>query len=169
MVENILSACGITRLKQTKFSFGTTSAIITNLGLIVGLDKIAHPRLSMISAILVIALADNISDSLGIHIYQESECLDSREVWMSTLSNFLARLLVSLSFIVIIVALPLRVAVPVALGWGLLLLSVLSYTIAKVRGVDRRMAIIEHLSIALVVVLASNFLSKWLLAYISKF
>ena len=100
MINFIKEKC---RLTQTKFSFGATSAIITNLGLITGLDKLAHPQLSIITGILIIAVADNIADSAGIHIYQESECLGSKEVWFSTLSNFLTRILVSLAFIFLIV------------------------------------------------------------------
>ena len=58
MINFIKEKC---RLTQTKFSFGATSAIITNLGLITGLDKLAHPQLSIITGILIIAVADNIA------------------------------------------------------------------------------------------------------------
>jgi len=166
MVEKIIKSC---RLKQTKFSFGATSGIITNLGIIVGFDKVAHPRLSIVGAILIIAIADNISDSLGIHIYQESECLSSKEVWFSTATNFLSRLLVSLSFIVLVLAMPLAFAVTCSVIWGLFLLSILSYTIARTRGVNPRLAIFEHLCIASVVILASNFLSTRLMGIVAKF
>src|SRR5512136_1530455 len=96
---------------QTKFSFGAASAIITNLSLIVGLDTVSHPQLTIIGGILVIAFADNISDSLGIHIYQESEHLSQKEVWLSTSANFFTRIFVSLTFIFWIIALPLQAAV----------------------------------------------------------
>ena len=120
----------ICRLKQTKFSFGAASAIITNLGLITGLRSSAHAKLSIISGILLIALADNISDSVGIHIYQESECIQTKEIWISTLSNFMTRLLVSLSFIPLVIFLPIGLAVVCAIILGLLLLAIISYTIA---------------------------------------
>jgi hypothetical protein len=70
----------LARSAQTRFSFGATSAIITNLGIITGLDTLTHPKLSIIGALLVIALADNLSDTFGIHIYQESEYLGTKEV-----------------------------------------------------------------------------------------
>lgn len=166
MVEKIIRSC---RLKQTKFSFGATSGIITNLGIIVGLDKVTHPRLSIIGAILIVAIADNISDSLGIHIYQESECLSQKEVWSSTVTNFITRFLVSLSFIVLVLMMPLAFAVTCSVIWGFFLLSILSYTIARIRGVNPRQAIFEHLCIASVVILASNFLSTRLMGFVSRF
>ena len=149
-------------MTQTKFSFGATSAIITNLGLITGLDKLAHPQLSIITGILIIAVADNIADSAGIHIYQESECLGSKEVWFSTLSNFLTRILVSLAFIFLIVSFPLKMAVFASVVLGLFLLAIMSYSIAKNRGTNPYLSIIEHISIAVLVIIASHFASQWI-------
>jgi len=120
MLNSIKNKC---RLYQTKFSFGASSAIITNLGLIAGLRTEVHAKLSIISAMLVIALADNTSDSVGIHIYQESECLKTREIWLSTCTNFFSRILVSLIFIALIFFLPIKIGVICFLIWGLLLLS----------------------------------------------
>jgi hypothetical protein len=68
-------AMNLQRLKSilpTRFSFGATSAIITNLGLIVGFDSLSNPKSSIIRSMLVIGIADNISDTLGMHVYQES-------------------------------------------------------------------------------------------------
>jgi len=151
------------RLYETRFSFGATAAIITNLGLIAGLRTGVHAKISIIGAMLVIALADNISDSVGIHIYQESECLDIRETWVSTLTNFLTRVLVSLTFIFLVFFLPLKLAVWFSLIWGLLLLGFMSYKIAKDRGVNHYTAILEHVGIALLVILASNYAGKFII------
>ena len=148
---------------STKFSFGATSAIITNLGLIVGLDTLAHPKLSIVGGILVVALADNISDSFGIHIYQESEFISEKEVWFSTLTNFLTRLFVSLTFIFLILTLSINLAVTYSIIWGLALLTIMSYTIAKARKMNPYAVILEHISIAVIVIIASNFLGKFLI------
>jgi len=149
---------------QTKFSFGATSAIITNLGLIVGLRTGEHAKIGIIGTMLAIALADNISDSVGIHVFQESECLETHEIWVSTFTNFMTRILVSFSFIFLILVLPLNMAVVSALIWGLLLLAVLSHVIAKNKGINPYAAILEHISIAVLVIVASNFLGKIILA-----
>ena len=151
------------RPRQTRFSFGATSAIITNLGIVTGLDTLTHPKLSIIGALLVIALADNLSDSFGIHIYQESEHVGKKEVWISTLTNFFTRLFVSLSFIILIIALPIKPAVICSVLWGLSLLSVMTYTIAKQQKINPYPAILVHVGIAILVVIASNFAGKFII------
>jgi VIT1/CCC1 family predicted Fe2+/Mn2+ transporter len=115
---------------------------------------------------LVIALADNISDSVGIHIYQESECLDMREIWLSTFSNFFTRILVSFTFISLVLFLPLNIAVISSIIWGLLLLAVMSYVIARSRKINPYLAILEHLSIAVAVIIASSFVGSFILSRI---
>jgi VIT1/CCC1 family predicted Fe2+/Mn2+ transporter len=152
------------RPTQTRFSFGATSAIITNLGIITGLDTLVHPKLSIIGALLVIALADNMSDSFGIHIYQESEHLSKKEVWLSTLTNFFTRLFVSLTFVALIILLPIKFAVVCSIGWGLLILTVMSYAIARQRKISPYPAILTHTIIAVIVVAASNFIGAFLIA-----
>ncbi|MGA2172776.1 MAG: hypothetical protein ABSG82_07185 [Sedimentisphaerales bacterium] len=152
------------RPRQTRFSFGATSAIITNLGIITGLDTLTNPKLSIIGALLVIALADNLSDSFGIHIYQESEHVGKKEVLISTLTNFFTRLLVSLSFIILIIALPIKPAVICSVLWGLSLLAVMTYAIAKQQKINPYPAIIVHVGIAILVVIASNFAGKFIIA-----
>jgi len=156
------------RPRQTRFSFGATSAIITNLGIITGLDTLSHPKLSIISALLVIALADNMSDSFGIHIYQESEHVGKKEVWISTLTNFLTRLLVSLTFVALIIVLPVNLAVISSVVWGLFVLTVMTYTIAKQRNISPYPAILTHIVIAAVVVIASNYIGAFVIAGFQK-
>jgi vacuolar iron transporter family protein len=160
-MDNVLK--NTIRPTQTRFSFGATSAIITNLGIITGLDTLAHPKLSIIGALLVIALADNISDTFGIHIYQESEHLSKKEVWLSTLSNFLARLFVSLTFIAVIILLPIKLAVACSVIWGLLILTIMTYTIARQRKMSPYSAILVHVVIAVLVVVASNIIGAFLI------
>jgi hypothetical protein len=160
MLENLKNKCWH---YWTKFSFGATSGIMTNLGIIAGLDTLTHPKTSIIGAILVIAIADNISDSMDIHIYKESECSTNREVCFSTLTNFLARLVVSLVFIVFVALLPIKLAVLCSLAWGLGLLAIMSYTSAKERGANTYLAVFEHIIIALVVVITSKFAGQWII------
>ena len=154
------------RLYQTKFSFGATSAVITSLGLITGLDTMAHARMSIIGGILIIAVADNISDSVAIHIHQESECVNEKEVWFSTATNFLARLIISATFILLVAVLPINTAVFCSMFWGLSLLAAISYTIAKTRKLNPYLVVFEHLVIAVCVIAASHFFGR---LFIKKF
>jgi vacuolar iron transporter family protein len=152
--------------QSTKFSFGSTSAIITNIALIIGLNTAANAKLAIIGSLLVIGLADNFSDSLGIHIYQESEGLAKKDVWILTFTNFFSRLIISLGFILIILFFPLSLAVIFSLIYGLLVLSAVSYLIALDRKMSIRFTILEHLIIAIVVIILSKFLGAII---VSKF
>ncbi len=151
------------RRYQTKFSFGATSAIITNLGIITGLDTLVYPKVSIIAGMLVVALADNVADSFGIHIYQESECIDNREIWFSTLSNFLTRIFVSSTFIILVALLPLNLALTCSIFWGLVLLAIMSYLIARDRKVNPYLEIFKHISIAILVIVLSHFVGMFII------
>jgi len=161
MIKFIRERC---RLKDTRFSFGATAAIITNLALVAGLRTGEHAKISIIGGMLIIALADNVSDSVGIHIYQESECLAQKEVWISTFSNFMSRLIVSLTFISFVLFLPFQLAVFISLAWGLLLLSFISYRIARERKLNPYTAMLEHMIIAVFVIFMSDFFGKLIIS-----
>jgi len=145
-----------------RFVFGATTAIITNLGLIMALFHTTNPKLNIIGSILAVALADNISDSLGIHIHQETERLKTREVWISTVTNFGARLLVSLIFVLVIYLFPLFPATVALTTLGMVLLSVISYFVAISRNRNPYHAVFEHISIAIFVITASHIVGQWI-------
>ena len=149
-------------LDQSKVTFGTTSAIITNLGLIVGLDAGTDAKFHIIGALLLIALADNISDSLGIHMHQESEGLSNIRAWFSTLTNFIARLFVSAVFILLVWYLPLNLAVLFSIIWGVFLLVLMSLIIAKNQQTGVSLAVVEHLGLAVAVIALSRLVGQWI-------
>ena len=150
------------RFSLQKYIFGATSAIITNLAIVTGLHSSANAKTSIIGSLLVIALADNISDSLGIHIYQETEDIQKKEVWIVTFTNFSARLLVSFGFILIVFLLPIEMAVTISIIYGLLTLGIFSYMIAKMKKLNPISAIFEHIIIATVVIIISKYLGEWI-------
>lgn len=115
-----------------------------------------------------LALADNISDSFGIHIYQELEKIETREVWVSTILNFLARIIVSLSFVALILTLPLNLAILVSIVWGLLLLALVSYLIARHEELNPYASITTHLLIAIAVIFASNVIGDLLINHFGR-
>jgi hypothetical protein len=47
---------------------------------------------TIIAGLLIVGLADNVTDSLSIHIYQESERLEQHAAFRATISNFATRL-----------------------------------------------------------------------------
>ena len=147
-----------TKLKN--YVFGSTAAIITNISLIVGLGSAGTGKGPILGGLLTIALADNISDSLGIHLYKETEGLGQKLSVLSTVLNFTARLVVSLSFIAIVLVLATAQAIPVAIVWGLLLLIVISYLINKSNNRNSFWEIAKHLLVAGVVIAVSHYVGS---------
>ena len=144
---------------KTGFSFGLTSGVITTLGLMVGLNAGTHSKLVVLGGILTIAVADAMSDALGIHISEESGGEHThKEVWQSTLSTFFTKFIFALTFVVPVLLFELSTAIIVAVFWGLLCLSVLNYYIAK-KG-EKTKVILEHLLIAVVVIIVTHLVGK---------
>lgn len=145
------------------FSFGITSAVITTLGLIVGLNSSTHSTLAVIGGILMIAVADAFSDSLGIHVSEESENKHTKkEIWESTFSTFFFKFIFALTFVAPFLIFELSIGVIVSVIWGMLLLGIFSFKIAKEqKGAKPWKVILEHLVIALIVVIITNYLGNF--------
>jgi VIT1/CCC1 family predicted Fe2+/Mn2+ transporter len=152
---------------QKGFGFGITSGVITTLGLIVGLNSGTHLKLAVIGGILTIAIADAFSDALGIHLSEESVSKrvskkTTKSIWEATISTFIAKFIVALTFIVPVLFLSLNQAVIASVIWGLLLLTIFSHRIAVHEKEKPWKVIGEHLLIAVVVIIATNFLGIWI-------
>ena len=106
---------GIIEMKdsiKTGLCFGLTSAIITTLGLIVGLHSFSGSKMVIIGGIFTIAIADAFSDALGIHVSEEAENVHStREVWESTFITFLTKFFFALTFMVPVLVFKLSTAI----------------------------------------------------------
>lgn len=148
------------------FSFGLTSGIITTLGLIVGLHSGTHSKLVIIGGVLVIAIADALSDALGIHISEESENKHTpREIWESTIATFLSKFIFALTFVIPILLLPLFTAIIVSIIWGLSLIGVFSYFMAKQQNAKPLHVILEHVIIAMVVIVTTHYVGEWVATF----
>jgi len=138
--------------------FGLTSAIITTLGLIVGLHSGTHSKLIVLGGILTIAIADAFSDALGIHVSEEAENVHTKkEIWLSTISTFSAKFLFALTFVIPILLFELSTAIVISIIWGLFMLGVLSLTISKEKKENPWESVSEHLIIALVVIVITHY------------
>ena len=145
------------------FSFGLTSGIITTLGLMIGLYSGTHSKIAVIGGILIIAIADAFSDALGIHISEESENKHTtREIWESTISTFLSKFIFALAFIVPVLLLQLSTAIIASVVLGLFALGIFSFYIAKEQKVKPWKVIMEHLLIAVVVIVITHYVGGWI-------
>jgi VIT1/CCC1 family predicted Fe2+/Mn2+ transporter len=144
-------------------SFGITSAIITTLGLMVGLNSGTGSKMVVLGGILTIAIADAFSDALGIHITEESEGKHSlKEIWQSTIFTFLAKFIFALTFVIPVLLFTLSTAVIINIVWGLLVLGIISFKIAKDQKKSPFKMVSEHLVIAVLVILITNYLGEWI-------
>ena len=147
---------------RTGLYFGATSGVITTIGLITGLNAGTGSVVAVLGGIFVIAIADSMSDALGIHLAEESNPETTHgHVWAATISTFLNKFFFALSFAVPLLLLPLEQAVVVSLLWGMLVITVLSYFLARAQDGSPIMIIGEHLGIAIVVVVLSHLIGVW--------
>ena len=149
------------------FSFGLTSGVITTLGLMVGLESSTSSKLAVLGGIIAIAVADAFSDSLGMHISEEAEMKHtSKEVWQSTISTFMAKLFFAMTFAVPVLAFSLSTAVIVDIAWGLLLITLYSIHLARQEKIPAYKAVLEHVGITILVIIATHYLGKFIAAYL---
>ncbi|MEA3313130.1 MAG: hypothetical protein U9Q18_01995 [Caldisericota bacterium] len=143
---------------KTGFSFGLTSGVITTLGLIVGLHSGTHSTLVVLGGILTIAIADAFSDALGIHVSEEAEGKHTeREIWESTISTFVSKFVIALSFVIPLLLFQLSTAIIISIVWGLFLLTAFNLYIARGQKTKTWKVVAEHLIIALIVIGIAHF------------
>jgi VIT1/CCC1 family predicted Fe2+/Mn2+ transporter len=154
---------------KTGLSFGLTSGVITTLGLMVGLHSGTHSRTVVIGGIVTIAIADAMSDALGIHVSEESKnSVPVSQVWEATLATFAAKFVVSATFVVPVVISPLDQAMVISIVWGLFLLTALSFFIARAQTIAPWKVIGEHLLIALCVVAMTHAVGDWVNGFVGE-
>ncbi|MBU1871354.1 MAG: hypothetical protein KKH80_00925 [Candidatus Omnitrophica bacterium] len=146
----------------TGISFGLTSAVITSLGMIVGLNSATSSRLVVISGIVIMAIADGLSDAAGVHISEEAELEkggakhSNKEIWAATIVTFISKFTFTLTFLIPFLIFSLGSAVIIAIIWGMALLTFLNLSIAKIKKENPVKLIIEHVLLALFVVAISH-------------
>jgi hypothetical protein len=152
-------------LKVTRISFGGTAAIVTSMALMAGLEAANAAKATEVTALLIAAVADNLTDSLSVHLYQESEGLERREAFVGTLANFATRLIVCLSFVLMVLLFERHTAAVGGIVWGLSLLGGLSYLLARRRNVSALSEVVKHVTVAVVIIFVSRSIGQWITAY----
>lgn len=147
-------------LRLSLVSFGATSAIVTSVGLIVGFGLAEVPKTAIITSLLIVGLADNLTDTLSIHIFQESELLEQRTALRATISNFLVRAFIAGTFTALVALLPGSMASLSCLAWGTALLILLTYFVARNRNTRIGSELLKHLALAAFVILASGLIGN---------
>ena len=147
---------------KTGIGFGLTSGVITTVGLMVGLHAGTHSRIAVVGGILTVAIADALSDALGIHLAEEARgAAAARHVWEATLSTFLAKFITAGTFAIPVLLLELRTSIVVSVFWGLLVLTALTSMLARRQGLSPWKAIAEHVLVAGAAVTISYYVGQW--------
>ncbi len=147
----------------TGASFGLTTAVITSLGILVGMYSATSSKLAVLAAIIIMAIADGLSDAVSLHTVEEAEVEkgenkhSTKEIWLTTLFAFIAVCGFTLTFAIPVIIFPLKIAILTAIVWGMALLIVLNLFIAKTKNEKPTKLIIEHVLLAIFVIIISYF------------
>jgi VIT1/CCC1 family predicted Fe2+/Mn2+ transporter len=139
---------------------------VTSLGLIVGFASTTTARATLIASLMIIGIADNLTDSLSVHLYQEAEGLESQEAFVSTATNFMARLAITATFILLVGFLSGGGLAIIAIIWGLTLLGILTVSLARQRHAPVGRELIRHFTIAFVVIAVSRVIGLFVTAHV---
>jgi vacuolar iron transporter family protein len=143
--------------------FGLASGVITTLGMMVGLSASTQWKLAVIGGIIAIAIADAFSDAVGIHIAEECENRhEPREIWEATFATFAFKFIIALTFVGPVLLFQLPVAIGVSIIWGLALIIVFSYYMARQQGASPYKVVLEHVSIVVLVIVITHYVGKWI-------
>lgn len=147
-------------------NFGMTSGVITTLGLMVGLHSGTRSQLAVIGGIVTIAVADSLSDAMGVHVSKEAEAVyGPREIWLATGATFLTKFVIASTFVVPVLLLDLDAALVAGVAWGAGLIALLSWILARSQGVDPKWVILEHLTVGAAVVVLTHVFGEWVGTY----
>lgn len=150
-------------------SFGITSGTITALGMLVGLDSATSDRFVIVAGLVVMAVADGLADACGWHLAEESEMkgekskFSQKEIWLTTIFTFLSVCGFILTFTIpLLLFQQLGTGILVAVAWGMLLLVIFNFYIARMKKESPMKIILEHLLIAMLVIIVSYWIGDFL-------
>jgi VIT1/CCC1 family predicted Fe2+/Mn2+ transporter len=145
----------------TGISFGLTSGVITAIGMIVGLNSATSSKLAVVAGIIIMAIANGLGDAAGLHMTEESEVENGlgkhthQEVWLTTFFTFISIAGVILTFSIPVLIFPLKTAVFISIGWGIVLLIILNIYTARIKKESVIKLIVEHFVLAVFIIIAS--------------
>lgn len=139
--------------------FGITSGVLTTTGLLVGVNAATESRLAVVSSILVIAMADSLSDSFGMYLSKLGERGNTpieavRYAFGTFAGKFMLPLTFALPFLFPVFSLP--TAVIIDLAWGAVVLSVLSVEQALVSQKPVLRIVCRNIGLAILIVCLST-------------
>ena len=158
----------IVRLIKNRFNFALASGTITILGVMVGLYSGTYMKSVVIGGIITIAIADAFSDALGFYISRETEEIESKKVvWFSTISSFLFKFFFILTFVIPTILFSLKTAIIISLVWGFFVIGLISSQLPLKKA--KHYLVMEHILIALIVVVLTYYTGRWISLLLGSF
>jgi len=154
--------------KIENITYGAVSAVMTGLAIIIGLSSTISAKTNIIVALLVIAIADNISDSFGIHFQEESQLLSKDKVRNATLLNFVSRFVTTAILILFVIIFSMTLAIILSILFCFFVIISLSYIISKRQNTNPYKAVFGHLATAIALMVASYILREVISKYTIK-
>ena len=91
----------------------------------------------------------------------QAQFFTTKEIWESSVATFLAKLVFALTFIIPVLLFPLSVAIIASVVWGLSLIALFSFYMAKQQNTSPYKVIAEHLLVAILVIIATHYIGNW--------
>src|SRR3972149_1722151 len=147
--------------KFGRFSFGISSAVLTTLGVIVGLNSATASLLAVIGGIIAVAISASLSDSIGMYTAKKAERGISPAIaFKSALNVFLGKFIFTLSFLVPFGVFPISWAIYAGIFWGLILLTFVNLQIAFLHEENVAKSVVKNIFIAIAVIIVSYFAGR---------
>lgn len=152
--------------KFGKYSFGISGAVLTTLGVTMGLRSTTSSVKVIIGGIISIAAADSMADAMGMYATKKAERGVSNKTAINCAKNvFLSKVFFTLSFAVPYLLFPLGTAMLVAIIWGLILISFMNIIIAFMQEEDLGKAVLKYVTITGIVLTLSRIVGNLVDAY----
>ncbi len=149
--------------KVGELTFGITSGILTTVGVLVGVNAATASKLSVIAAIVAIAVADSLSDAFGMYMSKVSERGGGRKVaFRYAMGTLAGKFFFPLTFIIPIAFSPLETAVWINLSWGGLVLILLSVEQALVAQESVLRQIARNVGLVIFIIAVSTLAGRWI-------
>jgi len=152
--------------KLESFAFGISSAVMTVMGIIVGLVSAQQSISAVIGGIASVGIADSMADALGVYTAKKSEKGSSDKVALRVaLATFWSKLFFSASFVAIFMIFPNNQTLTVSIIWGLAVLAGIHFLIAFAREEKIIWNILKNIGLAIIIILTSFWVGSLIQKY----
>ena len=136
-------------------AFGISSAGLTILGLIIGVNAVMASKLLIIVTIACIAFADSMADAIGLYTQSRSEGISWKKSFNSAVNNFFGKLFFASSFMFPFFLFDIKIAIIIDLIWGFIILIFVKIIIAVIQDESKVKTVLKNVLIAIFVLIIS--------------